>query len=456
MSCILRALRALGLAAAVLVLPCCRDQVGQGDQLAQVTVRASLNLAKIEPTSGCFEPYLSANGRWLVWASTSNVITPNDNNTIRDIFLKDRQTGEIFNLTYVPIIYFTAQVAPADCFDPAVSEDGRYVIFRSKGGWVPFGYPASAMANDGIFRLDRSTGTFQKCWVGFYPDNPLTEPSLSADGQIVAFATAATNLTPPNPDLPAAGVAGNPQIYVHNFNTGVSTIVSRAQSPAPLNTACNGFCYVPRISADGNYVSFVSGSSNLSPLTAALNTNVVYRGTSAGDYVVPCASDALGNVSDQISFHSNISGDGRYVVFLSFDPNLLGPSATGLMRKDLVTGELVLVTDKPAGQPIPAFPTGYDASISGDGRFVAFLGRHDSLSGGIPLNGIAQVFVKDMVTGKIFYCSRHKDGTPSNIDCDPPRLSADGKWVVWSTVGSTLVDGDTNGASDVFLRGPLR
>ena len=47
-------------------------------------------------------------------------------------------------------------------------------------------------------------------------------------------------------------------------------------------------------------------------------------------------------------------------------------------------------------------------------------------------------------------------GDYANIDCDPPLLAADGSWVVWTTKGSTLVDDDTNGVVDVFLRGPLR
>jgi len=442
MRCILGALRAIGLAAAVLVLPCCRDQVGEGDQPAQITVRASLNLAKLEPTADCFEPYLSANGRWLVFASYSNVITPNDNNTIRDIFLKDRTTGEIFNLTYIPVLGFTPKILPGDCFDPLVSEDGNTVFFRSKGGWDSPNSPATALVNDGIFRLDRISGSFQRCWGGPDPNAPLIQPTISADGQVLAFASSATNIDPPT----AGGIS---QIYVVDFRNFTIRIASRAQSPAAQDAPCNDTCAGPRLSADGNFVTFVSYATNLSPLMAGVETPQVYRGTSAGDYVVPVA---LG--TDGLSFLPNISGDGRYVIFQSIDPQLVNPPAKGLMRKDLVTGEVVLVTNNPAGQPIPASPTGYISSISADGRMVAFMARNDSVFA--PFNDFAQVYVKDMVTGTVLFCSRHKDGTPSNLDCTPPQLSADGKWVVWSTKGSTLVDGDTNGFADIFLRGPLR
>jgi hypothetical protein len=60
------------------------------------------------------------------------------------------------------------------------------------------------------------------------------------------------------------------------------------------------------------------------------------------------------------------------------------------------------------------------------------------------------------MAGGTVLASQHQNGSISNLDCDPPIISADGSWVVWSTRGSTLVDGDSNGVSDVFLHGPLR
>lgn len=452
MSFVTPLLRAAALAAAALLLPCCRDEVGRGDELAHVTVRASLNLSQVEPNQGCFEPDISENGRYVVFASSSNTITPNDNNGLRDIFVKDRTTGQIENLTDVLVSGAFPQYAPRDCFDPVVSDDGNFVAFSSVGGWVPYTLPASPNPFRYIYRYNRSLDLFERAYASVAaPNGEMTQPSISADGRYIAFATDATNLTPPN----AGGIR---QIYVHDMQTGVSTIVSRQQSPAALNTPCNAFCSNPRISPDGSSIVFQSNATNLAPATAAVTKPQAYLGTNAGAHAVVLARNSAGVITTDASYLADVSANGRYVTFHSYDAALVTPPAALtpiLVRRDLTLGTTELVTERPGQLLFAVFPNGYAPSISADGRTIAFLGRHDSLSGGVPLNFQANVFVRDMLGG-ISLASRHLDGTPSNIDCDPPRLSGDGAWVIWSTAGSTLVDGDSNGVSDVFLRGPLR
>lgn len=453
MASVRQLLRAAALAAAVLLLPCCRDEIGRGDRLSHVTVRASLTLAAVEPNLACSEPDVSENGRFVVWASTSNTLTPNDNNGIRDVFLKDRTTGVIENLTDVVVVGAFPQFAPRDCFEPVVSDDGRYVAFSSVGGWVTYTLPASANPHRYIYRYDRQLDVFERAYAdgGVQPNGPMSNPSISADGRYIAYAASASNLVPPNG-------SGQQQIYVHDMQTGLSRIVSRQQSPAALNTPVNGACLNPRISPDGGFISFESYATNIAAATAAVSKPQVYVGTNAGDYAVVVARDSSGTLTADASYYADVSAGGRYVVFHSYDANLVAPPAAStpiLLRRDLVAGTTELVTDEPGQLFFAVFPNGFAPTISSDGRSIAFLGRDNSLSGGVPLNFVANVFVRDMLGG-ITLVSRHLDGTPSNLDCDPPRLSGDGQWVLWSTAGSTLVDGDTNGVSDIFLRGPLR
>jgi len=452
MSSLTRSLRPAALVAAVLILPCCRDQIGQGDKLKAVTVRASLNFSKIEPLADCVEAAISPNGRWVVFSSTSSNITPNDNNGLRDLFLRDRLTGVIVNITNVLLFGEFPQYYPQDCFDPQVSDDGNFIVFRSKGGWYAYTAPASPLPFYAIFRYDRKLDKFERAYVdtGSPPDGDMFNPCLSADGQIVAYTSNATNLVPANG-------SGFTQIVAHNFGSGTSTIVSR--STAGVNVPCDASCNNPRISPDGGYIVFQSDSTNLDAATAGAVMPQVYRGTYTGAPVLALGRDSGGVLTSAQTFLPDVSEDGRFVVFHTYDQNLVSPPATSspiLVRRSIIDGTTELVTDKPGLIPFLVFPNGYPASISGDGQTVAFLGRDDSLAGGTPLNFKAQVFVRDMSSSNILFCSQHLDGTPSNIDCSPPRMSADGKWVVWSTQGSTLVDGDTNGKSDVFLRGPLR
>jgi Tol biopolymer transport system component len=444
-------IRALALAAAALVLPCCRDQIGEGDEPAQVTVRATLTLSHVEPEMACTEADVSESGRYVVWTSLSTTLTANDTNGLVDVFWKDRATGVIENLTNVLL---TGNISPANCLEPVVSDNGRYVAFSSRGGWVSYTIPPSLNPFLYVYRYDRVLKIFERAYDdgGIQPDAALTQPSISADGRFIAFVTIASNL------IPANG-SGAQQIYVHDMQTGISRIVSRQQSPALPNVPCNAECRNPRISSDGTTVVFESDATDLAPATVASPKPQVYVGTAAGDYAVVVARNTAGTLTTNLSYLPSISRTGRYVVFQSNDGAIVTPPS-GLspiiVRRDLVAGTTDLVTDRP-GLPLGAIPPtgGYPTSVSADGRWVAFLSRSDFLAGGLALNNMLNVFVRDMPGGFIL-ASRHFDGTPTNLSCDPPRMSADGAWVVWSTQGSTLVDGDTNGVHDVYLRGPFR
>jgi Tol biopolymer transport system component len=443
-------LRGAALAAAALLLPCCRDQVGEGDALHLVTVRASLTTQGVEPNGDCIEPSISATGRFIVFASKSNTLTTNDDNGLQDIFLKDRFDGSIVNITKVDLFGEFPPYAPADCGSPSVSADGRYVLFRSKGGWVPYTAPASQNAHFLLFRYDRVAKIFERAFNdggGFNPPNAdLDSPTMSTDGRFVAFQTGASNLVPPNG-------SAKTQIYVHDMQAGTSVIASRARTPAALNVPCDDNCRNPRISSDGAFVAFESDSLTIDTTYAAGPTPQIYRGTSAGAHPVMVARNSAGVAATAGSYYPCCSEGGRYVVFLSSDTTLApgaapNPGQPILVRRDVVAGVTELVESKTAQFPFITPYPGYPSSVSGDGRFVAFLSREYATFR-------AQVHVRDMADGTRL-ASQHQDGTLCNLDCDPPLIAADGSWVVWSTKGSTLVDGDTNGVSDVFLRGPLR
>src|SRR5262245_51565400 len=94
-------LRAAGLVAAALVLPCCRDEIGKGDEINQVTVRISSTPAKVEPNQACVRPSISADGNLVAFESLANNLTPGDSNGLVDIFVRNRINGAIENVTLV-------------------------------------------------------------------------------------------------------------------------------------------------------------------------------------------------------------------------------------------------------------------------------------------------------------------------------------------------------------------
>ncbi len=90
-------------------------------------------------------------------------------------------------------------------------------------------------------------------------------------------------------------------------------------------------------------------------------------------------------------------------------------------------------------------------AISADGRYVAFYSDASNLVAG-DTNGARDVFVRDLQTGETTRVSVSSSGAEANGDSFAPALSADGRYVAFSSAGTNLVDGDTNDANDIFIR----
>ena len=123
----------------------------------------------------------------------------------------------------------------------------------------------------------------------------------------------------------------------------------------------------------------------------------------------------------------------------------------GIYVASLSTGVIELISVAMAGQ---ANATSSSApGISADGRYVVFASEASNLVPG-DSNGHSDVFLRDRVAGTTTLVSVHSDGTQG--DGDPGRegldVSADGRYVIFGSTASNLVDGDSNNVSDVFLR----
>jgi Tol biopolymer transport system component len=134
-----------------------------------------------------------------------------------------------------------------------------------------------------------------------------------------------------------------------------------------------------------------------------------------------------------------ISADGRYVAFTSYASNLVAGDtndANGLFLHDRVTGVTMLVA--PQARP---------GSLNADGRYMSF----EQLM----TNGIRQTFVYDQTTGATELVSLGPDGAPGDDWSGYGSLSAEGRYVAFSSSASNLVAGDTNDDWDVFVRDRL-
>jgi len=221
-------------------------------------------------------------------------------------------------------------------------------------------------------------------------------------------------------------------------------------SVATDGTEANDIIFDPEISDDGRYVVFTSLADNL----VSGDTNGKYdvflhdlqTSTTAR---VSTASD--GSEGDNNSKFSKLSGNGRYVVFSSAATNLMPDDTNNkedIFIHDIQTGMIKRVSLANNGAEADA--NSLYSSVSSDGRYVAFTSHATNLVSG-DTNGEPDLFVRDTIDATTVHVSRASDGTYGNNASYYPAISGNGSFVTFTSSATNLVDGDTNGVSDVFI-----
>ncbi len=120
----------------------------------------------------------------------------------------------------------------------------------------------------------------------------------------------------------------------------------------------------------------------------------------------------------------------------------------GMVAVSAAQGDTVRVSVDGAGTQANDYSD--DPTLSADGRFVAFHSAATNLVIG-DTNGHGDIFVKDRDTGAVARVSVHSDGTQGTDESYEPAISADGRYVAFTSLASNLVDGDTNATWDIFV-----
>ncbi|WFN33698.1 hypothetical protein L1S32_07550 [Methanogenium sp. S4BF] len=203
----------------------------------------------------------------------------------------------------------------------------------------------------------------------------------------------------------------------------------------------------PSLSGDGRYCAFET-ASRISQSDYVSGKTGLY-----GIFVfdaqtgeTACVSVASdGTQGNARSEHPVISDDGRYVTFSSW--------ATNLVENDTNAVADVFVHDRQTGETTCI--TGGDglsgpSSISGDGRVVVLASTASDLVQG-DTNGETDIFTYNRLTGVTVRVSVSSDGTEGNGSSVSPDISTDGRFVSFRSWASNLAEGDTNGVDDVFV-----
>jgi TolB protein len=166
------------------------------------------------------------------------------------------------------------------------------------------------------------------------------------------------------------------------------------------------------------------------------------------------STSASGVEGNNASDRARMSIDSRYAVFGSQSSNLINGDSNGLndvFRKDLVTGEVLRVSTSSTGEEQTGGAGASDVQTSQDARYVVFSSSSTNLVSG-DTNAAQDVFVKDMLTGQLLAVSASESGVLGNSASSAPHVSADGRFVAFTSAATNLVANDNNGRSDIFLK----
>lgn len=273
--------------------------------------------------------------------------------------------------------------------------------------------------------------------IGLFPS---TQPAISADGRIVAFVSTY---------LVSEDTTWTDDVYVHDRQTGQPELVSVASD----GTLGNGWSHSPDVSGDGRYIVFASNASNLVAGDTNSNLDVFLYDRQTGE----TERISVDSDGDEVIWDSNrpvVSADGRYVAFRS-----LGDFETGLVTegydlflKDRQTGGVTLVSATYDGSINIA--NANDPFISANGDYILFWSYGTSFVAG-DANGAGDVFFYDRQSDELSILSVATDGTQGNMDSEVASVSADGRYVAFDSQANNLVDGETDTFFDIFLHDRL-
>jgi Tol biopolymer transport system component len=236
-------------------------------------------------------------------------------------------------------------------------------------------------------------------------------------------------------------------IFVRDRQTGAITRVSTDSTGGQAD----GSSRSPSISADGRTVAFVSDATDL--VTGDTNkAGDVFLHDMATGATTRVSVGRLGEQADSDSFQAVISADGQHVAYQSYADNLVWQDTNGLHDifeydvADQRTTRVSIDSNGQQGNGISWLP-----SISADGRYVAFSSSASNIALFADTNHADDVFVHDRLSGRTDRISVDVNGVQGNSASRYGVISADGRFVVFNSYASNLVPGDTNNRSDLFV-----
>ncbi|MEM9774907.1 MAG: hypothetical protein AAF902_10020 [Chloroflexota bacterium] len=261
------------------------------------------------------ESSISSDGRFIAFSSSASNLTQNDNNEVADLFLHDLQTSETILISKA----FDGFQADQPSGSPAISFDGRFIAFISSASNL---VRSDTNASGDIFVFNYQENTINRISLssdGLQGNKHSVSwsPSISENGQFIAFTSTASNLVPDD---------GNNKgdVFVHHIESGRTTLISIATNGSQGNELSS----FPSISGDGRFIVFQSEASNLVPNdTNGFKDIFLHDRQSHTTVRLSIAYDGL--EANESSTLPVISQDGKYIAFTSLASNLVNNDLNG-------------------------------------------------------------------------------------------------------------------------------
>jgi dipeptidyl aminopeptidase/acylaminoacyl peptidase len=403
---------------------------------------------------------ISADARFVAYVADAGNVVQNGTKGTQNVYLYDQKSVKN------ELVSVASDGGPAngDSYGPAISSDGRYVAFTSTANNID---DNRGVGDQQVYVRDRKTGQTKIISLplnGAAPDECAGDPSISGTGRYVAFRSFASNLIPGDGDQMA-------DIYVRDTLKNTFFLVSKSSSGEKGNDD-SGVFGGPAISSDGRYVAFQSYSTNLVKGDTNGVSDIFLNDRSTGK-TIRISVSSNGNQSNGGSVFPAISGNGRYIAFLSDATNLVSGDTNGkndVFVYDRVTKKMERVSVSSSGKQGDGDSVSNSAStkvsLSWDGRYVVFTSQASNLApGGVsntcnsqslstPGTGTSpcfNIYIKDRKTGKTTRVTSAKDGGLVNGDSLMPSMSHNGNWVTFVSAADNMIPNDTNGLLDIFV-----
>lgn len=332
-------------------------QIFVRDTVTEETTFVSIGVDGILANMSSKESSISADGRFVVFTSRSSNLVPGDTNDRSDIFLHDRESR------YTTRVSVSSDGVQGNGWskEPAISANGQFIAFSSNSSNLdsrPTGQGDNIYVHDRIngITTNISYPTYESS-LGYYSDGPA---SISADGRFVAFESSWPRLDPNY-------IANGNNIYVHDRNTSTNTLISVSAT----GESANSYCDAPSMSADGRFVSFSSLASNLVSNDTNSFWDIFVHDRQSGQ-ITRVNVSSLGQQSNNRTFYSSISANGRFVAFDSEASNLVpndSNSSFDVFVHDREAGKTSLISKVSQNDQAVG---GFLEQISDDGSFVVF------------------------------------------------------------------------------------